>query len=55
MNNTKAAKIFGWLGSALAGLSSGGALGKFSSLGGALGAILMGLGVHQASNTDGSK
>lgn len=51
MNKNTFAKIMGWIGGALVASGQANAFGKYSNLAGAVGGVLMSMGIHTASNT----
>jgi hypothetical protein len=55
MNKSFWAKAFGWAGAAAVTLGSNGAFGKYSGFVTVLASALSALGIHHASNSDGSK
>jgi len=52
---SKLAKIFGYIGASAVAIAQGNIFPKYSGILATVGAILAALGIHQASNTEGSK
>jgi hypothetical protein len=51
MNKNTWAKIVGWVGGVLVAGAQSNAFGKYTGMAGAVGGVLVSLGIHTASNT----
>ena len=51
MNKNTLAKIMGWFGGILVAGSQSNAFGKYTGIAGAVGGVLVSMGIHTASNT----